>query len=61
MSKKRAIFIVFYQAWIPTVSYNPMFTESRKKNDRSLFLLTPIAALYIVSHYENSGVHQTGM
>jgi len=46
---------------ITTDSYNPMFTESRKKNDRSFFLLTPFAALYMVPHYENSGLHQTGM
>jgi hypothetical protein len=46
---------------ITTVKYNPIFAESRKKNERSFFLLTPFAALYIVSHYENSGVHQTGM
>jgi hypothetical protein len=42
-------------------SYNSMFTESRKKNERSFFLLTPFAALYMVPHYENSGVRQTGM
>ena len=49
-----SIFNFFY-------SYYSMFAESRKKSERSFFLLTRFAALYIVAHHENSGVHQTGM
>jgi hypothetical protein len=48
-------------AEISTVSYNPISTESRKKERAFVFLLTPFAALYMVPHYENSGVRQTGM